>query len=125
MGLMAPKLRHGSHAAVLSAQLHRWAALQGGDHRQQTSISAEGWIVLAAVDPAAACTFNAAIAAQQADGQKEQQQRRSDWRQSSKRELLSREREAGPLLRELLGAGRLLADRFALKAASSAAGRFG
>ena len=78
MGLMAPKLWHGSHAAVLSAQMQRWAALQGDDYRQQTSISAEGWIVLAAVDPAAACTFNAAIAAKQADGQKEQQQRRSD-----------------------------------------------
>ena len=128
---MAPKLLHGSQAAVLSAQLHRGTALERGDHRQQTAITAEGGVVLAAVDPDAACTFNPPAATQQADGQKEQQQRRSDWRQSSKRELLSRGREAGPLLRELLGAGRLLLGRFpvglclALKAASSAADRFG
>ena len=131
MGLMAPQLRHGSQAAVLTAQLHRRTALERGDHRQQTPITAEGGVVLAAVDPAAASTFNAATATQQADGQKEEQQRRSDWCQSSKRELLSRGREAGPLLRELLGAGRLLVGRLPvglcleLKAASSAAGRLG
>ena len=137
MGLMAPQLRHRPDASVLPPQLHRGATLDLADHRQQAPVATEGGILLAAVDPTGCRSLNPAAATQQACGQQEQQQRRSDRCQSSKRELLSRGRDVDPLLRELRGAGRLLelsgrpeglldvAVLLALKAASSAAGRLG
>ena len=130
MGLMASELRHRLVAAVHPAQSNRRSALELRDHRQQASVTTEGGILLAAAHPGVAGSLNPGTAAQQANGQQEQQERRSDRLQSSKRELLSRGRDEGPLLRELLGAGRLGAGRLpvgrlALKAASSAAGRFG
>ena len=78
MGLMAPQLRHRPDAAVLSAQLHRGATLDLADHRQQAPVATEGGILLAAVDPTGGRSLNPAAATQQARGQEEQQQRRSD-----------------------------------------------
>ena len=78
MGLMAPQLRHRPDAAVLSAQLHRGATLDLADHRQQAPVATEGGILLAAVDPTGCRSLHPAATTQQACGQQEQQQRRSD-----------------------------------------------
>ena len=75
---MAPQLRHRPDAAVLSAQLHRRTTLDLADHRQQAPVATEGGILLAAVDPTGCGSLNPAAATQQARGQEEQQQRRSD-----------------------------------------------
>ena len=92
-------------AANTTARFQRSAA----SDRQQAPVATEGGILLAAVNPTGSRSLYPAAATQQACGQQEQQQRRSDCCQSSKRELLSRGRDVEPLLRELRGAGRLLA----------------
>lgn len=76
------------------------------DHRKQTAVAAQSWILLVSIAKAAFRPLHSrGDTANQTEAKEADQQRADDGVQSSKRELLSRGRE-------LRGAGRVLPDPF-------------
>ena len=80
-----PSVRQG-------AQLHGGSPPLRADHGQEAPVTAEGWILLAAIHQSACGLFLAAAAGTDAERQHHEQQRADPAAQSSKRELLSRGR---------------------------------